>query len=60
VVQCGRPAPEGWSEFESVEEAKGWSAAEYAATSPFRQQSAESTLILVEGVRISGPAPHAR
>jgi len=36
-------------EFESLERAKQWYAAEYARTIPMRQQSASSSLILVEG-----------
>lgn len=45
-------------EFDSLEEAKRWYAAEYAKTIALRQQSAESSLILVEGLRTSSPAPH--
>ena len=45
-------------EFESVEQAKRWYAAEYAATIPLRQQSASSSLILVEGRQGATPAPH--
>jgi uncharacterized protein (DUF1330 family) len=36
-------------QFESFEDAKRWYAAEYAATIPLRNQSANSSLILVDG-----------
>jgi uncharacterized protein (DUF1330 family) len=39
-------------EFESMEQARRWYASpEYAKTIPMRQQAANSSLILVEGVR---------
>jgi uncharacterized protein (DUF1330 family) len=39
-------------EFESMEQARRWCASpEYAKTIPMRQQAANSSLILVEGVR---------
>lgn len=37
-------------EFESLEQAKRWYAAEYAETIPLRRQAADSCLILVDGV----------
>ena len=36
-------------QFDSFDDAKRWYAAEYAATIPFRNQSANSSLILVDG-----------
>ena len=36
-------------QFENYEDAKRWYAAEYAATIPLRNQSANSSLILVDG-----------
>jgi uncharacterized protein (DUF1330 family) len=48
-------------QFESVEAAKRWYASpEYAKTIPLRQQAAETSLILVEGLPSSGSAPHVR
>jgi uncharacterized protein (DUF1330 family) len=45
-------------QFESVEAAKRWYASpEYAKTIPLRQQAAESSLILVDGLTAAGGAP---
>ncbi len=48
-------------QFESVDAAKRWySSPEYQKTIPLRQQAAESSLILVEGLAAAGSAPHTR
>ena len=48
-------------EFESLETAKRWyTSPEYARTIPLRQQAAESSLILVDGLAAPGSAPHVR
>jgi uncharacterized protein (DUF1330 family) len=48
-------------QFESLEIAKRWYASpEYAKTIPMRQQAAESSLILVEGLAAAGSAPQGR
>lgn len=45
-------------EFETVEQAKRWyTSPEYAPTIPLRQQSAESSVILVEGMSIPWSSP---
>ena len=48
-------------EFESFERAQQWYAsAEYAKTIPLRQQAANSSLILVDGLTRSATAPDTR
>jgi len=48
-------------QFENLDAAKRWYASpEYAKTIPQRQQAAESSLILVEGLAAAGSAPHVR
>ncbi len=48
-------------QFDTVAAAKRWYASpEYAKTIPLRQQAAESSLILVEGLPAEGSAPHVR
>ena len=46
-------------EFESLDDAKRWYAAEYATTIPLRRQSANSSLILVDGLPASRGGPRA-
>jgi len=48
-------------EFENLETAKRWYASpEYARAIPLRQQAAESSLILVDGLAAPGGAPRVR
>ncbi len=48
-------------EFETLEQAKRWYASpEYARSIPMRQQSANTSLILVDGVSTSPPASPVR
>ena len=48
-------------EFESLERAQQWYASpEYAKTIPLRQQAANSSLILVDGLARPATAPHTR
>jgi uncharacterized protein (DUF1330 family) len=48
-------------QFEDLATAKRWYASpEYARTIPMRQQAAESSLILVEGLAAAGSAPQVR